>query len=458
MEPISARLRERARRAARSAWRKPRTCAAPSRAARSTLSSSARAAAAAVLLLANAYQRYRQLVERMQQGAVTATANGHILFANQRFSDMLGVPLAQLYTAPLESYVGVSDRARLSAFLMVSARDSRVEVELSRRDGTTIPVRMSLASFADGYASLLVTDLRPLQWPYDGGRRARLDPQLAREAEPATSPADAAARGSLRNISERDQRPGAHDRRDDRRRSAGRRTRSSGKRSPGRRRQPVARGRIRRPPAPSAWRGSPRRPSSSPQSFNKPSTWRAFSGSRLPVGSSASTSFGSPTSARAIATRCSSPPDSSRGGLASRPARPTAAMASLPFRVLVGIPLQQQRQRRRSARRVSCGRTWNAWNTKPKWSRRSSVSASSSRRGEILAFEQDLPGVDRLEPGDDIEQRRLADARVADDGDVLAGGDLERNAVEDDPLAEALGDPIEPEHPGRLRSRRARAA
>jgi hypothetical protein len=78
---------------------------------------------------------------------------------------MLGVPLAQLYTAPLESYVGVSDRARLSAFLMVSARDSRVEVELARRDGSSIPVRMSLASFADGYASLLVTDMRPLQWP-----------------------------------------------------------------------------------------------------------------------------------------------------------------------------------------------------------------------------------------------------------------------------------------------------
>jgi PAS domain S-box-containing protein len=118
-----------------------------------------------VLLLANAYQRYRQLVERMSQGAVTATANGHILFANQRFSEMLGVPLAQLYTAPLESYVSVGDRARLGAFLMVSARDSQIEVELNRRDGANIPARLSLASFADGYASLLVTDLRPLQWP-----------------------------------------------------------------------------------------------------------------------------------------------------------------------------------------------------------------------------------------------------------------------------------------------------
>src|SRR5688572_10510067 len=67
-----------------------------------------------VLLLANAYQRYRQLVERMQQGAITASPNGQILFANQPFADMIAVPLAQLYTAPLESYVKLGDRARLS--------------------------------------------------------------------------------------------------------------------------------------------------------------------------------------------------------------------------------------------------------------------------------------------------------------------------------------------------------
>jgi PAS domain S-box-containing protein len=118
-----------------------------------------------VLLLANAYQRYRQVVERMQQGAVTAAGDGKILFANQRFSDMLNVPLAQLYTAPMDTYVRMGDRARVSSFLMISARDSQIDVELVRRDGTTIPVRLSLASFADGYATILVTDMRPMQWP-----------------------------------------------------------------------------------------------------------------------------------------------------------------------------------------------------------------------------------------------------------------------------------------------------
>lgn len=118
-----------------------------------------------VLLLATAYQRYRQLVERMAQGAVTVTAQGNVLYANQRFADMLGIPLAQLYTAPLEAYVGLADRARLSSFLMLSSRNSQIEVTLTRRDGRGLPVRLSLATYADGYATLLVTDLRPMQWP-----------------------------------------------------------------------------------------------------------------------------------------------------------------------------------------------------------------------------------------------------------------------------------------------------
>ena len=112
-----------------------------------------------VLLLAGAYQRYRQLVEHMQQGALTCSPQGDILYANQRFAAMLDVPLSSLYAAPLESYVAVPDRARLSAFLLLSARGSRTDVTLHRRDGHIVPVRLSLTSFGDGYASILVTEL-----------------------------------------------------------------------------------------------------------------------------------------------------------------------------------------------------------------------------------------------------------------------------------------------------------
>jgi PAS domain S-box-containing protein len=115
-----------------------------------------------VLLLANAYQRYRQLVEKMQQGAITTSPQGGILYANQRFSQLLGIPLAHLYTAPLQSYVRAADRARLAAFLE-RGNPSSIEITFNGKDGARIPARVSMASH-DGYATILVTDLRPLEW------------------------------------------------------------------------------------------------------------------------------------------------------------------------------------------------------------------------------------------------------------------------------------------------------
>jgi PAS domain S-box-containing protein len=115
-----------------------------------------------VLLLANAYQRYRQLVEKMQQGAITTSSQGGILYANQRFSEFLGIPLAQIYTAPLQSYVRPADRSRLAAFLE-RGTPSTIEISFTTREGATIPVRLSLAAL-DGYASILVTELKALEW------------------------------------------------------------------------------------------------------------------------------------------------------------------------------------------------------------------------------------------------------------------------------------------------------
>jgi PAS domain S-box-containing protein len=117
-----------------------------------------------VLLLAGAYQRYRQLVEQMQQGAITCTVHGDILYANQRFAQLLGVPLSQLYAAPLDGYVSVPDRARIASFLLVSARLSSIEISFSRRDGLQLPAKLDLVNFADGYATMLVTPLAQQQW------------------------------------------------------------------------------------------------------------------------------------------------------------------------------------------------------------------------------------------------------------------------------------------------------
>lgn len=150
-----------------------------------------------VLLLAGAYQRYRQLVEQMQQGAVTCSVHGDILYANQRFAQLLGVPLSQLYAAPLDGYVAVPDRARLASFLLVAARQAAIEISFSRRDGLLLPARLELVNFSDGYATILVTPLSQQQWAgiaedslnlmrtaLEGMNKASVDdPQSKRSAE-----------------------------------------------------------------------------------------------------------------------------------------------------------------------------------------------------------------------------------------------------------------------------------
>jgi PAS domain-containing protein len=122
-----------------------------------------------VLLLAGAYQRYRQVVERMQQGAATVSVSGDVLFANQRFCDMLGVPMSKLFAVPLEAYVRAPDRARLSSFLLVAARNSGVDICFVRDDGSHMIARVDLASFADGYLTLLITDLGPINRLHEAG-------------------------------------------------------------------------------------------------------------------------------------------------------------------------------------------------------------------------------------------------------------------------------------------------
>jgi hypothetical protein len=75
---------------------------------------------------------------------------------------MLGISMSKLFAAPLEVYVVAGDRARLGSFLLVSARNSGIEICFVRDDGTQLLARVALASFSDGYLTLLVTDLRPL--------------------------------------------------------------------------------------------------------------------------------------------------------------------------------------------------------------------------------------------------------------------------------------------------------
>ena len=98
--------------------------------------------------------------------------------------------------------------------------------------------------------------------------------------------------------------------------------------------------------------------------------------SRLPVGSSAKTTSGRETSARAIATRCCWPPESSEGRCERRSPSPTEEMSSSKNARSGFSPAIESGSVMFSSA-VSIGRRLKNWKTKPMWFRRSFVRSES---------------------------------------------------------------------------------
>src|SRR3954466_860517 len=58
-----------------------------------------------VFTLRSADAPYRALVERMQEGAATLAVTGEIVYCNQRFAELLKLPLHQVFGAPIGRFL-----------------------------------------------------------------------------------------------------------------------------------------------------------------------------------------------------------------------------------------------------------------------------------------------------------------------------------------------------------------
>ncbi len=112
-----------------------------------------------VLMLSGAYARYRQLVEDMQQGAVTVSRGGEIMFANHAFADLVGLRPIDLLRVPLQQYIAAPDRESVGTLLAPRPGQPDVRATLTARDGGERRVRMSLVSANEDFSTLLVTEL-----------------------------------------------------------------------------------------------------------------------------------------------------------------------------------------------------------------------------------------------------------------------------------------------------------
>lgn len=95
--------------------------------------------------LQGADHSYRALVERMNEGALSLTPDGMILYANQRFASMVKVPLEQVIGSTIHHWINQEDRTAMDALLQSGMRENcRRELQLLAADSSTVPVSLSL--------------------------------------------------------------------------------------------------------------------------------------------------------------------------------------------------------------------------------------------------------------------------------------------------------------------------
>ena len=116
-----------------------------------------------VYSVASADRTYRLVVEAMSEGAATVSPRGVILDANPRLALMTGHSASRLTGTPVLDLIAPAHHAEFARLLdMGTGNSHRGEVELTRPDGTAIPVLLAVSGFdLDGMLlrCLVLTDL-----------------------------------------------------------------------------------------------------------------------------------------------------------------------------------------------------------------------------------------------------------------------------------------------------------
>ncbi len=115
-----------------------------------------------VYSLAGAEQPYRIYVERMQEGAVTVSSDGLILYCNRRFAEMLGLSLERVISSSLTRFLPAEAWRRLQGIFGKNGEIVKYETMLRSGNDSGRPVNLTASRLTVAGPSmmcLVVTDL-----------------------------------------------------------------------------------------------------------------------------------------------------------------------------------------------------------------------------------------------------------------------------------------------------------
>ena len=102
-----------------------------------------------VFTLMGAEHAYRVLIESMNEGALTLTADEMILYANQCFARMVKSPLEQVIGSSFRRFLSAENRAALRPLMKRSDKSgAKIQVRLRSGDGSQVPAQISIRPLA----------------------------------------------------------------------------------------------------------------------------------------------------------------------------------------------------------------------------------------------------------------------------------------------------------------------
>jgi len=118
-----------------------------------------------VFTLEGAGHAYRVLIESMNEGALTLTADEVILYANESFARMVKFPLEQVAGSLFYRFLSIADREPFRLLLHgIETAGSKIQVVLEASDGSQIPAQISIRPLAKNCSNgatigVVVTDM-----------------------------------------------------------------------------------------------------------------------------------------------------------------------------------------------------------------------------------------------------------------------------------------------------------